>query len=114
MKILDSNGALQETLPIDKRVRLAKFAPNSDSVAIFVFSKTENAEGSQAAQVWDLQAKQKLYEISCHSDEITDICFTPLPGLVALSSADGSWSMHDYLGMKKLLHHRENGSISAL
>ena len=37
IKILDNSGALMETIPIDSRVKLAKFAPNSDSVAIFAF-----------------------------------------------------------------------------
>lgn len=114
VKILDNNGALSEVLPIDKRVSLAKFAPDSDSVAIFAFSKSENAEGNSVAQVWNLQTKQKLYEVACHTDEITDVCFTPLPGIVAVSSIDGSWSLHDFVNMKKLLHHRESGSISAL
>ncbi len=38
IKILDGNGSLTETIPIDKRVTLAKFAPNSDSIAIFAFA----------------------------------------------------------------------------
>ena len=37
IKILDSNGALSETIPIDKRVTIAKFAPKSDQIAIFAF-----------------------------------------------------------------------------
>ena len=53
IKILDRNGALSETIPIDKRVRLAKFAPKSDRVAIFVFEKGSATE-KQVAQVWNL------------------------------------------------------------
>jgi len=37
IKILDNSGALSETIPIDSKVKIAKFAPNSDSIAIFVF-----------------------------------------------------------------------------
>ena len=53
IKILDRNGALSETIPIDKRVRLAKFAPKSDRVAIFVFEKSSATE-KEVAQVWNL------------------------------------------------------------
>lgn len=54
VKLLDGSGALSETISIDSRVKIAKFAPNSDSVAIFAF------EGANA-QVWDLKNKQKVY-----------------------------------------------------
>jgi len=114
VKILDCNGALSQTLPIDKRVTLAKFAPNSDIIAIFAFSKASSMEGNAVAQVWNLESKQKLYEVTCHSDEISDVCFTPLQGLVAVSSHDGSWSMHDFANTKQLLQLREQAKISSL
>jgi WD40 repeat protein len=107
VKILDRNGALSETLPIDKRATLAKFAPNSDIIAIFAFSKASSRDGNAVAQVWNLQSKQMLYEIACHSGEIKDVCFTPLQGLVAVSSTDGFWSMHDFVNLKQLLKLKE-------
>ena len=97
IKILDKNGSLTETIPIDKRVNLAKFAPNSDEIAIFAFAGAN-------AQVWNLKNKKKVYEISSHSSEITDVSFMPLKGIVAVSSADASWSLHDYQNGKTLLH----------
>lgn len=100
IKILDGNGSLTETIPIDKRVTLAKFAPNSDSIAIFAFA-------GASAQVWDLKSKQKVYEVLSHSSEITDASFMPLQGLVAVSSADASWSLHDFKNGKTLLHLQE-------
>lgn len=108
IKILDASGALTETLTVDKRVKLAKFAPNSDSVAILSFF------GSQA-QVWNLKNKQKLYDISIHGQsQISDVCFTPLAGLVAVCSDDCSWSLHDYEQGKVLLHLREQAQIKTL
>jgi len=101
IKILDASGNLSETLPIDNRVSLARFAPNSDSIAIFAFA------ASAKAQVWDLNRKQNLYEVTTHSEQITDISFPPLEGVVAVSSADGSWSLHDYKKGQVLLHLRE-------
>ena len=100
IKILDNAGALCETIPIDSRVKLAKFAPNSDSVAIFAF------EGS-SAQVWDLKGKSKIYEVQTHTEPVTDVSFPPLEGLVAVSSADGSWSLHDYMQGQTLIHLRD-------
>lgn len=94
IKILDSNGALSETLPIDKRVKIAKFAPKSDSIAIFVFEKS--GKEKSVAQVWNLKSKRMQYEINVHSEAITDVCFMPLERFVAVSSADKSWSLHDY------------------
>ena len=112
IKILDSNGALSETIPIDKRVTIAKFAPKSDQIAIFAFEKTgsENA----VAPVWNLQSKKKIYEIRAHSEEITDVCFTPLEGFVAVCSMDKSWSLHDFMIGKQHLHLREQVKISSL
>ena len=49
IKILDRNGALSETIPIDKRVRLAKFAPKSDQIAIFVLEKQGTGSEKQVA-----------------------------------------------------------------
>ena len=43
IKIMDKSGALSESIPIDKRVKLAKFAPNSDSIAIFAFRGQDGA-----------------------------------------------------------------------
>jgi len=80
---------------------MAKFAPNSDSIAIFAFSDLARV------QVWDLKNKQKIYEVTNHTDVITDICFTPLEGLVSLSSDDGSWSIHDFKNGQLLLQSRE-------
>jgi WD40 repeat protein len=105
IKILDNNGALSETLPIDKRVKIAKFAPKSDTIAIFVFEKTSNEKS--VAQVWNLKNKKMVYEIKVHTDAITDVCFTPLERFVAVSSADNSWSLHDYMTAKQHLHLRE-------
>lgn len=98
IKILDNNGALSEALPIDKRVKIAKFAPKSDAIAIFVFEKTSNEKS--VAQVWNLKNKKMVYEIKVHKDAITDVCFTPLERFVAVSSADNSWSLHDYMTAK--------------
>lgn len=114
VKILDSTGALTETLPIDKRVSFAKFAPNSDSIAIFVFLSGDSPESGSVAQIWDLSAKKKVYEVTCHSEEITDVSFTPLAGLVCVSSADGSWSVHDFSAGKRLLIKRESAKVTAL
>jgi len=107
IKILDNSGALSETIPIDSRVKQAKFAPNSDSIAIFAF------EGA-SAQVWDLTNKQMIYEVRSHSDSVTDVSFPPMEGLVAVSSADGSWSLHDYTRGVVMLHLRDQAKISAL
>lgn len=112
IKILDSNGALSETIPIDKRVTMARFAPKSDTIAIFAFEKTDS-EGA-VAQVWNLKNKKKVYDISVHTDKITDVCFTPLERFVAICSADGSWSLHDYMMGKQHLLLREQAKISAL
>ena len=89
VKLLDGSGALSETIPIDSRVSIAKFAPNSDKVAIFAF------EGANA-QVWDLRSKQKIYQVPGHSAKISDVSFPPLEGVIAVSSTDGQWSLHDY------------------
>ena len=107
VKLLDGSGALSETISIDSRVSIAKFAPNSDSVAIFAF------EGANA-QVWDLKNKQKVYQLPGHSDKITDMSFPPLEGLVAVSCADSSWSLHDYRRGTVMLHLREQSKITAL
>ena len=105
IKILDSNGALSETIPIDRRVTLAKFAPKSDTIAIFAFEKTDT-EGA-VAQVWNLKNKKRVYEIKVHTEAITDVCFTPLERLVAVCSKDKSWSLHDYMVGKQHLYLRE-------
>lgn len=59
IKILNSNGALSESIRIDKRVKMAKFAPESDQIAIFAFTKAAGSSGESSsdgsvAQVWDL------------------------------------------------------------
>ena len=48
-----------------------------------------------------------IYEISGHSDDITDVSFTPLEGMVAVSSLDGTWSLHDYNKKTQLLFLRK-------
>ena len=53
IRLLDSNGALSETIPIDKPVAFAKFATNSDNIAIIAFKGEKSGSGS-IAQVWDL------------------------------------------------------------
>lgn len=112
IKLLDASGALSETLPIDNRVTLAKFAPNSDSIAIFVFASKDNQ--ASVAQVWDLKGKQKVYEVQGHTSAITDVSFAPKAGLIAVGSADSSWSLHDFEQGKTLLHLRDQGKITSL
>jgi len=84
---------------------MAKFAPKSDAIAIFAFEKS-GSDGA-VAQVWNLKNKKKVYEISVHTEEITDVCFTPLERFIAVCSADGSWSLHDYMMTKQHLFLRE-------
>ena len=60
--LLDRNGMLQDTLQFSNRVTKAVFAPNKDNVAIIVF------EGQSIAEVWDLQSKRIIYQITCHTD----------------------------------------------
>mmetsp|Transcript_31604 Transcript_31604/g.41865 ORF Transcript_31604/g.41865 Transcript_31604/m.41865 type:complete len:209 (-) Transcript_31604:128-754(-) len=55
-----------------------------------------------------------VYVVGEHSEQITDVSFPPLEGVVAVSSADGSWSMHDYRRGTTLLHLRETAKITAL
>ena len=62
IKLLDRNGMLQDTLQFSNRVTKAMFAPNKDNVAIIVF------EGQSIAEVWDLQSKRIIYQITCHTD----------------------------------------------
>ena len=117
VKILDNRGSLVETLPIDKRVTMAKFAPKSDQIAILAFQKSTESQlqsNQVTGQIWNLQTKEKLYDIVCHSEALTDVCFTPLEGLVAVSSADGSWSMHDYVQKKQILLLREQATITSM
>jgi pre-mRNA-processing factor 19 len=76
-------------------------------MALFAFAGT-------SSQVWDLKSKQKVYEVLNHRSEITDACFMPLQGLVAVCSADASWSLHDYKNGKTLLNLQENAKISSL
>ena len=44
IKILDSNGALTETITIDNRVKLAKFAPNSDKIVILALQEVADSD----------------------------------------------------------------------
>ena len=113
IKILDRNGALSETIQIDNRVRLAKFAPKSDRIAIFVLEKGSGSE-KEVAQVWNLQNKKRIYEIRTHNGAISDVCFTPLEGCVAVCSEDRSWSLHDYMTGQLHVHLREQEQISSL
>ena len=62
IKLLDRNGMLMDTLQFSNRVTKAMFAPNKDSIAIIVF------EGQNVAEVWDLQNKQIIYQITCHTE----------------------------------------------
>ena len=62
IKLLDRNGMLEDTLQFSNRVTKAVFAPNKDNVAIIVF------EGQNIAEVWDLQSKRIIYQITCHTD----------------------------------------------
>ena len=64
--------------------------------------------------MWDLQGKLKVYEVTGHSSDITDVSFAPKAGLIAVASADGSWSLHDYEQGKTLLHLRDQGKITSL
>ena len=86
---------------------LAKFAPNSDSVAIFAFAAGH-------AQVWDLRSRRKIYDVDTHSQVITDVSFTPLEGMVAVCSQDSSWSLHDFHRGRVLLHLQESAKITSL
>ena len=122
IKILDANGALSESLAIEERVSLAKFAPNSDSIVILVFAAAAQSSEDNVvkAQVWDIKSKQKVYEIKAGSQEeegstkITDISFTPLSGHVAVSFSDQSWSLHDYTNGVKVLELRESAKVTSL
>ena len=49
-----------------------------------------------------------------HTEAITDVCFTPLEGLVAVCSADRSWSLHDYMTGHLHVHLHEQEQISSL
>lgn len=54
-----------------------------------------------------------IYEIRGHSDDITDVSFTPLEGMVAVSSLDGTWSFHDYNKKTQLLFLRDQDRITS-
>lgn len=55
-----------------------------------------------------------LYEISCHSKEITDVCFTPLEDYVAVSAADGTVSIHDYIQAIEIIKMDFQAQVTSL
>lgn len=108
VKVLDQSGSPITVLPVEQPVSKVKFAPDSDQIAIIV------ARDSQAAQVWDLQAKQVIYEARDLAGPVTDLFFTPLRGLVALSDASGVWALHDYERGEKVAQIKVQEKITAM